>query len=208
MANEKPPVSHESMPPLERRSNERVTSVYRPVLIETEEFAGFCLVRNISAGGMMGSVFAQLAEHEPLTVTFHPDWVVDGRVTWSNDGDVGIQFDQEINVEDLLRRVSEARRGTRINRAPRLQIECDARVVLDGRPIPIRLRDISQKGMKIEAGFLKPNDEVVVHLIDLEPHKAIVRWTQGGLAGLNFVRPLAFEELARWVIQRQFGHVV
>ena len=186
-----------------RRSSQRISLVYRPVLLETDGFAGFCLVRNLSCDGMMGSVYTQFAKGQQVTVQFNPDHVIEAHISWSKDGNVGIQFDEEIDVADLLRRLADKQTGTLINRAPRLHIECDGELELSGRSMPIRLRDISQRGIKAQASFIKPGDEVLVCLPGLEPRKSLVRWTQYGLAGLNFIRPLAFEELATWAIAHQ-----
>ncbi len=35
----------------DRRRDNRTTAVYRPVLLETEGFTGFCLLRNLSPSG-------------------------------------------------------------------------------------------------------------------------------------------------------------
>jgi hypothetical protein len=65
------------------------------------------------------------------------------------------------------------------------------------------LQDISQKGAKIRASFVRSGDEVTLCLAGLEPRKALVRWTRLGAAGLNFVRPFGFDELGEWVIAQQ-----
>ena len=36
---------------IERRSEERTATVFRPILIETDQFAGFCVLRNLSPSG-------------------------------------------------------------------------------------------------------------------------------------------------------------
>jgi translation initiation factor IF-1 len=187
----------------DRRVDDRVTSVYRPVLIETEQFAGFCLVKNLSAGGMMGVVYARLAADQPVTVHFHPDHVVTGTIAWTLDDRIGVAFDEKIDVEEVLHDLASKIIGTKVNRAPRLHIDCPGEVVIDGRAVAVTVIDISQRGAKIAGTPVTPGDEVIVRLDGLDPHKADVRWTQGGCAGLNFVRPLGFEELARWVIDRQ-----
>ena len=203
MTNEKHDFSYQREPPVHRRSDDRITSVYRPVLIEMDEFAAFCLVRNLSSGGMMGSVYAQFVERQEVSVQFHPDHIVSGAIIWSKDGRVGIQFNHKIDVSETIRQLADKCLGKKINRSPRLQIECAGELEFDGRSIAMRLRDISQRGIKVEVALIKPEDEVIVHLEGLEPHKALVRWTQRGLAGLNFVRPISFEQLATWVIGQQ-----
>lgn len=188
---------------MDRRSEGRTKAVYRPVLIETDEFGGFCLVKNLSQGGMMGVVYAQFAAEQPVTVQFHPDHVVTGMIVWSRDGSIGVGFDEKIDVEEILHNLASKYVGRLVNRAPRLPIECRGEVDVDGRALPITVIDISQRGMKAVAAFLRPGEEVVVRLDGMEPHKAQVRWTQGGVAGLNFVRPIGFEDLAKWAIERQ-----
>lgn len=188
---------------VDRRAEDRTTAVYRPVLIETDEFAGFCLVKNLSAGGMMGVAYAEFAADQPVTIQFHPDHVITGAIVWSLEGRIGVSFNEKIDVDAVLHNLASKHVGRLVNRAPRLNIECSGQLVVDGRTLPITVVDISQRGMKAAAAFVKPGEEVVVHFDGMEPHKAEVRWTQGGMAGLHFVRPIGFEDLARWVIERQ-----
>jgi hypothetical protein len=63
----------------ERRSEARGATVFRPVLIETEDFAGFCLVRNLSSRGLRGKVYTTFAPRQPITVQFTCDERVRGR---------------------------------------------------------------------------------------------------------------------------------
>ena len=67
-----------------------------------------------------------------------------------------------------------------------------------GRP-----EHISQRGIKAIIPSIRPGEEVLLRLPGMEPRKAVVRWSQFDTAGLNFLRPIAFEELARWAIERQ-----
>ena len=188
----------------ERRCEGRTATMFRPVLFETDQFAGFCLVRNLSPNGMRGRVYTSFAEGLAITVQFSPDRIVEGTVIWCEDEHVGVQFDEPIDVEQVLADLARKLIEGKINRAPRLQITCKADVVIGDRTLAIGLQDISQRGIKAVASFVKPGDEVWVRLEGLE-RKALVRWTQSGIAGFNFVRPLSFEELAYWVIGQQSG---
>lgn len=187
----------------ERRAEDRTTAVYRPVLVETEEFAGFCLVKNLSPGGLMGVVYAQFAAEQPVTIQFHPLHVVSGMIVWSREGKIGVRFHEKIDVAAVLRNLASTRVGTLINRAPRLPVECRGALEIEGKSLPITILDISQRGIKAAAPFLKTDDDVLVRLEGMEPRMAQVRWTQGGMAGLHFTSPVGFEELARWVIEWQ-----
>ena len=188
---------------VERRADERTTTVFRPVLIETEEFAGFCLVRNLSPNGMMGKVYTQFAENTPVTVQFNSDLVVAGAIMWSANGQVGIEFGEYIDVPIVLADLAKRVIKGKLNRAPRLQIQCDGELLIEKRTLPIDVQDISQRGIKARAPYVRPGDEVTVCLEGLKPRHAVVRWTQAGTTGINFTHPLGFEELAQWVIWQQ-----
>jgi hypothetical protein len=187
---------------IERRCEDRTATVFRPVLIETDQFAGFCLLRNLSPHGMRGQVYTSFAEGLPISIEFAPDRIVEGAVIWCKDEHVGIRFDAPVDVEHVLSQLARKLIEGRVNRAPRLQIECRAELAFGDRSLPFALQDISQRGVKAATSFVRPGDEVWVRLEGLE-RKAVVRWTQDGIAGMNFLRPLSFEELAHWVIGQQ-----
>jgi hypothetical protein len=187
----------------DRRHNQRISSVYRPALIETDEFAGFCLVRNLSSGGMMCSVYTEFAADQPIMVGFNPTNMVEGSIIWSKDGQIGIQFHQQIDVTKLLCALSAKQIGGKLARAPRLPIECDGDLQIEGRLVSISLQDISQRGIKAKVSSMQPGDEVLIRLPGLEATNAIVRWAQSDVAGFNFVHPLSFEQLSTWCIEKQ-----
>lgn len=189
----------------ERRKDSRTTAVYRPVLLETESFTGFCLLRNLSPSGMMGIAYAAFAEGEAVSIQFMPGHVVTGTVIWSKDGRIGVRFDEEIDLAGSLKNMGSTYVESGLNRAPRLQIDCEGEAVIGDARWTIRVQDISQRGIKTTLPSARPGDEVTIMLPGMEPRKAIVRWAQSDQVGLNFVRPIAFEELARWAIYQQSG---
>lgn len=186
----------------DQRSEGRTATVFRPVLIEAEDFAGFCLVRNLSSSGMMGHVYTDFAEDTPISLQFGPGSIVIGSIKWCNEGRIGVEFDEEISVTHLLEEMAMKNVGGKPVRAPRLRLQCDGELTLRDKSLKFELQDISQRGIKVRSSSLQPGDEVFVQLDGLKTRKAIVRWIQGGAAGLNFLLPLPFDELARWVIWR------
>lgn len=179
---------------------DRVKTIYRPVVIEVGDFSGFCLVRNISAGGLLGMMYADFAPDLPVTVDFSDRLKVDGKVVWSRDGRIGVSFSTEIDVQAVLRDLGSKIIDDQVNRAPRLAIEHPVTIEWEDRTEQTVLHNISQRGVKVSTQSLVPADEVFVHLEGMETRKALVRWTDNGMAGLNFVRPLEFDRLANWVI--------
>ncbi|MCB2074892.1 MAG: PilZ domain-containing protein [Novosphingobium sp.] len=188
----------------ERRIEDRTkTTVYRPILFETAELSGFCLLRDLSAGGMMGVVYTTLAAAQPITIEFHPDLGVPGMIAWSSDERVGVRFDADIDVAHTIALLGKTHAEGWIKRAPRLAMACEGEAVTADRTLPFRLHDISQRGARLELAGVRTGEEVSMRLAGLEPHKGLVRWVRDGNVGLNFLRPYGLEELARWAVSRQ-----
>jgi hypothetical protein len=193
----------DTVPEAERRAAGRTATVFRPVLIETEEFAGFCLVRNLSMHGLMGDVYTSFADEQPVAIHFGHVGEIYGSLKWCREGRIGVQFDAPINVDDVLVTLGSRTIPGLINRAPRLQIRCAAELTIGERIRSAEVEDISQRGLRVRAPFMQPNQEVGIQIDGLESRRAIVRWAQAGTAGLNFFRPLSFEQLAQWAVQQQ-----
>ena len=187
----------------ERRANARMATVYRPVLIEAQKFAGFCLLRNLSDTGIMGHVYVDFAQDLPVTIHFGQATKVAGTLVWCKDGRVGVRFDQTINVDDMLAKLAAKEVNGRLARPPRLQLKCKGRLIIGDRSLAIEVLDVSQRGIKVLASFIMPGDELYVEVRGLERRKAVVRWTRDSFAGLHFVRPLSFEQLAIWAVTEQ-----
>lgn len=195
-----------SRPGHDRRAEHRITTVYRPILIESDEFAGFCLLRNLSPEGMMGQFYTDFAVGTALRVQFHEEFSLPATVVWCRYGKIGLSFAEQIDVTEVLMLLAKPMHKGWINRAPRLQIHASAYVRIDGRDVPVEILDISQRGVKLRSRYLRPSDEVMLVVDGLEPRKAVVKWSQGEDVGLNFIRPLEFECLGNWAIWHQANH--
>ena len=205
MAQETGSLTIEEQDLRDRRAEERAATMFRPIVIEIDAFAGFCLVRNLSARGMKGRVYAQFDSGQRVTVRFNCETAIEGAIIWARDGQIGVQFDQPIDVSAVLSDLARPSQPGQVNRAPRLPIDCDGELMIADRTLAIDVRDISQRGIKARTSYVRTGDEVTVRLEGLEPRKAVVQWTGPGSAGLVFLRPFGFEELAAWVVSRHRG---
>ena len=185
----------------ERRSEERITTVFKPVVVRAEGFTGFGLMRNLSANGAMVDVYTELIEGEAVELELG-DGKTSGKVTWYADGRIGVTFDEPVDVAARLSALSSAEEG-KVNRAPRLDLACDGELIIESRSVAMRLQNISQRGLRALTSFVRVGDVVEVQLSGMERRKAAVRWAEDGMAGMNFLRPLGFEELALWVLDQQ-----
>jgi hypothetical protein len=126
---------------------------------------------------------------------------IPGSVVWIREGTVGVKFDQNLDLGELLAG-RKPRHGFR-PRPPRLQVGCKASVRVEKVYYTVDVHDISLGGMKVE-----PIEEycvgkkVVVVIESLRPVKGEVRWYSDRRAGIVFDKPLEFDELSEWVGKR------
>lgn len=192
-------LSNEPPQPVDRRGGERHLTLFRVGAILLGERRELCLIRNISAGGMMLRIYAQVEVGQPIEIELKNGIPITGKVSWVSDSQVGVEFDTPIDVLEILSHDEGSR-----PRMPR--IETGVQLVVREGASTYRLRacDISQGGVKVElTANLSPNAEVVISLPGLPPQPGMVRWVSGGFAGLSFNRPLALPELVSWLqVQR------
>jgi len=190
-------------PTMERRSDDRSKiSVYRSAMLRWNGYEALCLIRNISPGGLMGKLHTSLPPREPVTVEIRSGNHIAGRVAWSHDGHVGVQFDERIDVLEVLHAPVHGEPGF-TQRMPRLRIACPVSLTAEGMRVGVTLVDVSQGGVKVEADFLREGDEVTVAVRGLDPHRGIVRWSHDGWAGIAFLATIPFDTLAKWALDRQ-----
>ena len=88
--------------PEDRRDGERLMTLYRVGSLSIDQRRELCLIKNISAGGMMVRAYCVIKQGTRLTVEFKCGQPLAGVVSWSRDVHIGISFDEPIDVLDLL----------------------------------------------------------------------------------------------------------
>jgi len=190
-------------PEPERRSEEReLLSVYRSATLRWQGVEGLCLIRNISSGGLMGRLHAELMPGEPVTIEIRSGTEIAGRIAWSQGGLVGVAFDERIDVLDVLHAPVAGEPGL-VQRMPRVRISCPVGLFVDGARHQVTLVDASQGGAKLATDILREGDEVTVTIQGLDPRRGVVRWAHDGRAGIAFLAAIPFDTLARWALDRQ-----
>lgn len=194
--NEEPPQ------PCERRSDQRQLTLFRVGTILVGPRRELCLIKNISAGGMMLRIYCALRVGEQVDVELKTGVVIRGRVSWLRDSQVGVAADQPIDVVEILASDSIGPRP----RMPRIETDATITVRQGAAVYRLRARDISQGGVKVEAPpRLSGNEEIVVSLAGLQPQRGMVRWVADGHAGLSFNQPLSLPELVAWLQAQRTG---
>ena len=186
--------------PSERRSDERIAPMLRVAKLEGPSGVQLIRVRNVSAGGLMAEIGQPVSVGDIVTVELSSQ-KIPGSVVWIRDGTVGVKFDQNIDLGELLAG-RKPRHGFRA-RPPRLDVSCKASLRVDKTYYTVDVHDISLGGMKVE-----PIEEyclgkkVVVVVESLRPIRGEVRWYSDRKAGIVFDDALSFEDLAEWVGKR------
>jgi hypothetical protein len=187
--------------PLDYRVDDRLSPLLRVgKLTDADGTEQLIKVKNLSAGGVMA-----IASRAPeIGAAVHVELSserIPATVVWIREGALGIKFDQNIDLGELLAGRKQ-RHGFR-PRPPRLDIPCKASVRVGKNYYTVDVHDISLAGIKVQ-----PIDEycvgkkVVVVVESLRPIKGEVRWYSERRAGIVFERPLEFEELSEWVGKR------
>lgn len=183
----------------DRRSGQRYMSVLQAGKIMTDTLQELCLIRNISSRGVMAEIFAPIETDTPVEIEFKAGAVVRGTVRWVQEGRAGIEFNEHIDVHEVL----APHTGRMAPRAPRLNIDSMARIVIGDVREKLQVYDISQGGVKVESGmFLEPGLDVVVEIEGLPVRASVVRWVGGQHAGISFNRVMPLDQVAYWAAQQ------
>lgn len=188
--------------PPERRHQERHLKILRVGTLVIDGRRELCLIRNISAGGLMAHVYSHVALGQPVTVELKTNQPVTGQIAWIRDSNAGIAFDTEVDIEELLANPAVLDNGWR-TRAPRIEVDRPATLRAGARVHRIQTRDISQSGLKIETdGAFETGDPVVVTLDEFRPLPGVVRWQKGAVCGISFNEVIPLSELIAWLKRR------
>lgn len=189
--------------PPERRGDDRHLTLYRVGSVTIDDRRELCLIKNISAGGMMVRAYCPMHEGMTLVVELKCGSTINGHVSWARELNVGIAFDEPIDVIGIL---SASMDGPR-PRMPRIEVDCFATLRNGANSYRMRVCDVSQGGIKLETLTLLPQgNDVVLTLPGLNAIPGVVRWVDEGYCGITFNRLVALPQLVSW-LQDQRGSI-
>lgn len=184
----------------ERRHGERHLSLLRVGSLIVEGRRELCLIRNISAGGMLIRAYCDIAAGTPVEIELKQGEAVAGTARWTKDECVGVTFERPIDVLALL---SSSEDGPR-PRMPRVETDCAAAVRVDASVHRIRVVDISQGGLKFETPDELPlGAYVIVSLPGLASRPGMIRWCSEKTYGITFNRVIPLPLLVAWLHDQQ-----
>jgi hypothetical protein len=185
--------------PPERRGDERHIKILRVGILVFDGRRELCLIRNISAGGLMAHLYSNMHTGQRVTVELKTNQQVSGTVVWVREANAGIAFDTPVDIGELLANPPVLDNGWRA-RSPRVEIDRMATLRAGGQTSWVSARDISQSGVKIETDeVLEVGADVVVTLENFRPVAGAVRWQSGRTAGNAFNGLIPLRELIDWI---------
>lgn len=191
--------------PGDRRRESRHMTILRVGTLIVDGARELCLIRNISAGGAMVHVYSKFRLGQRVAVELRAHQANEGTVTWLEDANIGIEFDEGIDVEEMLAQQSLLDNGWR-PRLPRVEVDCMATLRVGAIHHWVAARDISQGGVKVETDqSLEPGTDVVVTLDRFHALQGVVRWCANGQAGVSFNQVVPFRDLMDWLKREQKG---
>ncbi|WP_442044717.1 PilZ domain-containing protein [Novosphingobium sp. YAF33] len=181
----------------------RVTTILLIGKLASHSGETICRIRNISDNGFMAEVHGAFAVDQKVEATLKAGDVLRGKVRWSLNGRIGVEFDAPVDVAGLLGHVANRIGPEGIARGPRFDVDCGAELLAAHQRHDVRLIDLSQGGARLVAEVQVARDSIVrLTLPGLGEREAAVRWVGEGAYGLSFLEPLPFADFGPWLMNR------
>ena len=158
-----------------------------------------CVVRKISALGVTLGSELKPTLGEKVAVELASGQRLSGEIAWTGLRELGVRFDDSIDVIALLNRnlVSQDRERRTM---PRLEVRCPVHVKSGEHFSPATLRNISARGLQLEGeGLPAMGTYVSVFVEGLIIPPGEVVWRRDNLAGIEVFEELSWTSIIPWV---------
>ena len=158
-----------------------------------------CSIRSVSSLGatLTGEIAPQ--QGEQLAIELVTGQRPAATVEWARDGEAGVRFKQPIDVLALINRTLISQPAERRS-MPRVELRCGVRLKWGATVCDAILRNISARGMQLEAVGLPPIGTCLSIQIDgLKIPAGEVMWRKDDLAGVQLMEELRWTSLMPWI---------
>jgi hypothetical protein len=184
-----------------RHGSERYVTVLKVGRAVVDGQDQLCLVRNMSREGAKLDIYHEVQKDQKITIELRSDRVVTGTVRWVGDHAAGIEFDDPVDVSDMLQARPQRSVLRKLPRSPRFLAQAHVHLQPEkGTNLTGELVNISLHGLCVETvDDAKVDDHVVARVEGLPARSARICWVRQGMIGLHFDMPIGFSELAHWL---------
>ncbi|QIK79636.1 PilZ domain-containing protein [Sphingomonas piscis] len=180
----------------DRRAGTRQKLVLRIGLLELDGRSIFCLVKNISSAGVQIKPYGRVELQIPVALRVGDEDPIDGKIVWMRDGLAGIEFDQKLNPQTLLR-IGQKMVAHKRRSAPRVATGLQANVRTAGSRHSVTVCDLSMLGARLRS--TKPiafGEHTILELAGLPQFRAFLRWSDGNDYGVSFETAMPMQIIA------------
>ena len=158
-----------------------------------------CEIRKISALGVTVASDLVPALGDKVAVELATGQRAAGKVAWSDRGELGVRFEDSIDVIALLNRKLVSQTPER-RTMPRLEVRCLAHIKCGANFWPAMLRNISSGGLQLEGAEMPPVGTFVSIFVEgLIIPSGEVLWSRGELVGIELLEELSWTSIIPWV---------
>lgn len=183
-------------PGADRRSGPRHQLVLRVGLLEQDGRSIFCLVKNISSAGVQVRPYGRLTISNGASLRVGDEDPITGTVAWCRDGLAGVEFDEPLDPQALLR-IGQKMAGHKRRHAPRVATDLTACLRTGGRRYSVTLCDVSMVGARLRgAQPIAFGETTMIEVAGLPSLKVYLRWSEGAEHGVSFDTPLPMQIIA------------
>lgn len=186
--------------PTDRREADRTLTLFRVGSLRIGDRRELCLIKNVSAGGMLIRAYCAIPPGTRVAIELKCGESVAGSACWVEGDTVGVEFDELVDVVELLATSMEGPRP----RMPRIEVDCVASIREGADVHRVDALDVSQGGVKIASErMFAVGGDVVVTLPGLPPVAGNVRWHSAGSFGVTFNKVLPLPMLVGWLHEQR-----
>ncbi len=158
-----------------------------------------CEIRKISALGATLATDLAPALGDRVSIDLATGQRPAGKVAWTDGGELGVRFDDVIDVVALLNRKLVSQTPER-RTMPRLEVRCLAHVKCGENYWPAMLRNISSGGVQLEGKEMPATGAYVSLFVEgLNVPSGEVIWNRGKLIGVELLEELSWTSIIPWV---------
>jgi len=158
-----------------------------------------CEIRKISALGVTVASDLVPALGDKVAVELATGQRAAGKIAWSDRGELGVRFEDSIDVIALLNRKLVSQTPER-RTMPRLEVRCLAHIKCGANFWPAMLRNVSSGGLQLEGAEVPPVGTFVSVFVEgLTIPSGEVLWSRGELVGIELLEELSWTSIIPWV---------
>jgi PilZ domain len=194
-------------PEIDRRAHDRYLAIFRVAKLTSGNEESLCVARNLSSGGMMIDVLVQHEVGQNVRVSLAEDQHLEGHIIWQRDFKIGIRFESDIDVMEVLAKSPVLPNGY-MRRMPRMPVREPAQLRIGSNALPIEICDISPRGARLKADHnIDERQMMWVVLKGLEPICCNLRWRMDGFIGVEFFSVNPIIQLMNWLREAALSSV-